>query len=1212
MSLIKLTAYCLALCFSLVGLPVNAQPIANQNSGEAQAEESAITVTPEWLEERQKVVTQAQAKLEKAQAAMPAEEQALREKIARLETTDKITQKMLDKAAAERQAANQKVEEFRLERQRVQTELEPLRKRLTEIQTTFKELTKFPREEQTVAQNQRISEVENEVALQDKAVKLAEQHLNIIKAQAEIAIKRTIFAINWHSQLQTVPQQRRLKEREQAMAEAQAGLEQTQKNLETEQKELPNKITSLEAAQLPVEKLTERLKKALLDKEAADVDLQTLVLESKSAETNLERERNTVNDGQIKLETLRKTPPAEPEQEKLQERRVLELESQVNLQQKTFELDKQQLEMLKKRIEQAKKRLALATEWHDKLQAVHKLRKQQELEAQIQKERQRHLARAAELRWDLDKLPISEENAAQRELLKVQIREANELAEQVERRLKIQHIEEQLHLGQTAVEQETTEVFSQSQLDNTQSMIQETGVLLQETIALQKLLQSKIAVLEQQQELTEKRGSQLTGKSLKYNNKTKKLLAKLQKSLQQELDKMPALLAQTEELQKQLETAYKDSLRRALIRQRQLPASTAEWQTLLGEISTIPNLLLQQLLLTGRGFIQAFQQTQAQRWIVISIVLLIWLILAKGMRAWFTRIINTLSSQEERSRLVNHLLLGLSLLRMNTGSIAVTGVVLLLLWLTQPTQLTFTVTLILLLIWLGTQLLISLSWLLLSELQPPRTKLSLQLRGVIIVLGLLTVITALVHVESEEYALRLSLTARDLIDTVFMLLLALLVLPLMRIRKIMLSALSESVQGYWLLVISLVTLLVPLGILAVSILGLIGYISLGWTVAENLSLFLLVLTGWLIARGLLADFINGLKNLALKHSSYGSLWAEDIIPLVDKVLGFTLIVLAVIAFLWLSGWSSDVAIKQSLVQLYEFPLFKFPDGNAFTVGHVLLTIVLLWAVFWFGSWSRQVTYRWVLGNVADTGVRHSLSVFIQYAVVLIGLLIALKAIGFDPTALTVLAGAVGIGIGFGLQNIVNNFLSGILLLVERPLRSGDFVEIGSSSGTVTQIGMSSLTLITADRKEIRVPNADIISGPVTNMTRHSIIRTTLYVGISYEDDPHLAEEIIKSVLDDIPEVLNYNNPPDEWYEYQVILWEFTDFKVTFRINYFIDTTQAFLPVVKSKVLFKIWDRFKVVGITIPYPQQDVHLKSVSESNLPKDNFRAGFLKPRHE
>jgi len=863
------------------------------------------------------------------------------------------------------------------------------------------------------------------------------------------------------------------------------------------------------------------------------------------------------------------------------------------LQQKTFELDEQQLETLKKRIEQAKKSLELATEWHEKLQAVHKLRKKQELEAQIQKERQRHLARAAELRWQLDKMPASEENAAHRYLLKVQIQEANELAEQVERRLKIQHIQEQLQLGQTAVEQETTEVFSQSQLENTQSMIQETGALLQDTIALQELLQSQIDLLEQQQEVTEKLGSHFTGKSLKYNKKTKKLLAKLQKSLQQELDKMPTLLAQTGELQKLLENAYKESLRRALFRQRQLPASMAEWQTLLGEISTIPSLLLQQLLLTGRGFIQAFQQTPAQRWIVISIVLLIWLILTKGMRAWFTRIINTLDSQKERSRLVNHLLLGLSLLRMNTGSIAVTGVVLLLLWLTQPTQLTLIVTLILLLIWLGTQLLISLSWLLLSDLQPPRTKLSLQLRGLIIVLGILTVITALLHVESEEYASRLSLTALDMIDTVFMLLLALLVLPLMRIRKIMLSALSESVQGYWLLVTSLVTLLVPLGILAVSISGVIGYISLGWTVAENLSLFLLVLTGWLIARGLLADLINGLKNLALKHSSYGSLWAEDIIPLVDKVLGLALIVLAVMTFLWLSGWSSDVAIKQSMVQLYDFPLFEFADGKAFTVGHVLLTIVLLWAVFWFGGWSRQVTYRWILGNVTDTGVRHSLSVFIQYAVVLIGLLIALKAIGFDPTALTVFAGAVGVGIGFGLQNIVNNFLSGILLLVERPLRSGDLVEIGGSSGIVTQIGMGSLTLRTLDRKEIRVPNADIISAPVTNITRHSIRRTSLYVGISYEDDLHLAEKIIKSVLDDIPEVINYNKPPDELYEYHVFLWEFADFKVTFRIDYFIDMAQADWIVVKSEVLFKIWDRFKVVGITIPYLPQDVHLKRVS-------------------
>jgi potassium efflux system protein len=175
---------------------------------------------------------------------------------------------------------------------------------------------------------------------------------------------------------------------------------------------------------------------------------------------------------------------------------------------------------------------------------------------------------------------------------------------------------------------------------------------------------------------------------------------------------------------------------------------------------------MQQLQLTWRSLSQAFQQTVIQRWVLISIVTLIWLSLVIWMSAWFTRIFNKLAYLENRSFIVHSLLLGLRLLRINAWSLAVTGVFLLLLWLTQPNQPTIIVILILLLAWLGSKMLINLSWLLLSDSNlklKEGTKLFRQLRWIIIFTGILIAITTLVHVEHKDYVLRLSLMVRDMI-----------------------------------------------------------------------------------------------------------------------------------------------------------------------------------------------------------------------------------------------------------------------------------------------------------------------------------------------------------------------------------------------------------------------------------------------------------------
>ena len=255
------------------------------------------------------------------------------------------------------------------------------------------------------------------------------------------------------------------------------------------------------------------------------------------------------------------------------------------------------------------------------------------------------------------------------------------------------------------------------------------------------------------------------------------------------------------------------------------------------------------------------------------------------------------------------------------------------------------------------------------------------------------------------------------------------------------------------------------------------------------------------------------------------------------------------------------------------------------------SVMLLVMVFYIGRWSREVTYNWIYGNIQDLGMRNSLSVFTQYTVVVIGLLIALNIIGINLTSLTVFAGALGVGIGFGLQHIANNFISGLILLAERPLRTKDWVTIGDKEGVVSQIGMRSVTLTTWDNQDVIIPNSDLTTTAFINWTRtNNIVRTVLMIGVHYKDDPHKAQKVIEEAVTMQPEVL-LDPPPRIW------LHDFGASSINFKVYYHMDVKQFGRLDIKSKVLFAIWDGLKDAGISIPYPQQDVYIQKLPDSSV---------------
>jgi small-conductance mechanosensitive channel len=200
-------------------------------------------------------------------------------------------------------------------------------------------------------------------------------------------------------------------------------------------------------------------------------------------------------------------------------------------------------------------------------------------------------------------------------------------------------------------------------------------------------------------------------------------------------------------------------------------------------------------------------------------------------------------------------------------------------------------------------------------------------------------------------------------------------------------------------------------------------------------------------------------------------------------------------------------------------------------------------------------------------------------------LIGLHVLGIDVTTITVFGGAIGIGIGFGLQKIASNFISGIIMLFERSINEGDLVELqGGGSGFVRRISGRYTLVEDYNGKEIMIPNEDFISSRVTNFTLSNRLgRLDIQIGVSYDSDIHKAQRIILDAARNHP-LCSKDKAPDCY------LREFGDSAVIFLLQMWLDDVTEGRFDATNDILFEVWDKFKSEGIGIPYPQLEVHVK----------------------
>ncbi|MDW7711042.1 MAG: mechanosensitive ion channel [Deferrisomatales bacterium] len=248
---------------------------------------------------------------------------------------------------------------------------------------------------------------------------------------------------------------------------------------------------------------------------------------------------------------------------------------------------------------------------------------------------------------------------------------------------------------------------------------------------------------------------------------------------------------------------------------------------------------------------------------------------------------------------------------------------------------------------------------------------------------------------------------------------------------------------------------------------------------------------------------------------------------------------------------------------------------------VLITLVLLAA----RAVRRGLLARVLLRVPLGMGQKDAIARLAGYLVLVLGFTVVLQTLGIDLTTLTVLAGALGIGIGFGLQNIVSNFISGLIILAERPIQLGDRVEVAGVQGDVVRIGGRSTTVRTNDNIDMIIPNEQFISRQVVNLSHGDRrVRIRVPFGVSYGSDPREVERVAVEVAAADEHVLRDPAP-------NVRFMGFGDSSLDFELRAWT-TELAHRPgLFRSNLYFSLWDKFKERRIEIPFPQRDLHVRN---------------------
>ena len=421
---------------------------------------------------------------------------------------------------------------------------------------------------------------------------------------------------------------------------------------------------------------------------------------------------------------------------------------------------------------------------------------------------------------------------------------------------------------------------------------------------------------------------------------------------------------------------------------------------------------------------------------------------------------------------------------------------------------------------------------------------------------------------------------------IYIALLATIFIPLL-IQQILFSKRSRH-QGEGRLFRALMRLIVI--VLAISLIGQIaGYMNFStWLIQATFETGMVLLFAkmavMLISGGI--ELANGL--LVQSGRRFFREFGEELALRLKRLLKF--LIYGFLIFYLLPVWRLFATMNSGWNYFSQWTL---TFGNFHLSMQMLVSAVIAFYLSLQVSWVLQgISEAEVLTrHDVDRGVRDAVKKLIHYGVVLVGFLVALSLLGLSLQHFVVVLGAFGVGIGFGLQDIVNNFLSGLILLFERPIKVGDGVLIDGEYGTVNHIGLRSTVVKNLDEAELIVPNSQMISQKVTNWTlTNRRVRIVLSVGVAYGSDLEKVLAILTEVSAEHPLVLKEPKPSP-------LFVQFGDSSLDFELRVWISNVDN-RPDVKNELLLAIDRRFREEEVEIPFPQQDLHLRSVTPGIFP--------------
>jgi small-conductance mechanosensitive channel len=287
------------------------------------------------------------------------------------------------------------------------------------------------------------------------------------------------------------------------------------------------------------------------------------------------------------------------------------------------------------------------------------------------------------------------------------------------------------------------------------------------------------------------------------------------------------------------------------------------------------------------------------------------------------------------------------------------------------------------------------------------------------------------------------------------------------------------------------------------------------------------------------------------------------------------------------GWTwvtvSILGLSEDAIGLMEGLAIHFGEMRL-SIWMVVQAVVILGALFFAARFISLNAASRIRKNEDISPSIQVLSIkFLQVGLYGAAFFIGLKAVGVDLTGLAFLSGAIGVGLGFGLQKVVSNLVSGVILLLDKSIKPGDVISLGETFGWIEQMGARYVSVVTRDGKEFLIPNEDLITGQVVNWSHtNAFVRLDIYFGTAYRNDPHEVRRVAVEAAAGVNRVLSFRPPVCH-------IVGFGDSSVDYILRFWIDDPTGGLTNIRGNVYLALWDAFKVNGIDIPFPQREVRM-----------------------